>query len=126
MNHKEFQAKVIELAHSLGWAHLHVRRAQRGDGVWTTATNLSGWPDLLFWAPARGFVAIELKVGRDKPRPAQLAVLSSLEAAGARTMVAYPNQMDEIANLLRHRRLTIEAEVPEQVTLPITPPTQGD
>lgn len=126
MNHKEFQAKVIELAHKLGWSHLHVRRAQRGDGVWTTATNLSGWPDLLFWAPARGFVAIELKVGRDKPRPAQLAVLASLEAAGARVMVAYPEDFDKIADLLRHRRLTVEAGVPEQVALPVPTPTQGD
>jgi len=63
-----------------------------------------GWVDLLLWS-SRGFVALELKVGRNKPTPEQVAVLASLEAAGARTMVAYPSDLDAVASLLRRNRV---------------------
>lgn len=86
----------------LGWAHLHVRRTIGRGKKWVTATNVTGWPDLYLWHPRKGFVAIELKVGADKATPEQTAVLASLAAAGARTMVAFPHQWDDVTSLLLH------------------------
>lgn len=91
--------------HTLGWNHLHVRRTIGKGKRWVTATNRIGFPDLLGWHPAHGFVAIELKVGKDKPTPEQTQVLVELAAAGARTMVAYPAQFDEVVLLLRPKKL---------------------
>lgn len=94
--HEEWQRQVVELAHQLGWNHLHVRRSIGKGKKWVTATNRIGFPDLLFWSPRHGFAAIELKVGADKPTPEQLQVLAELEAAGARTAVAFPHDLDAL------------------------------
>lgn len=84
----------------LGWRHLHVRRSIGKGRKWATTTNVTGWPDLLAWHPSRGFVAIELKVGNNQATPEQTAVLAELKAAGARTMVAYPRDLDAVKDLL--------------------------
>lgn len=80
----------MKAAHAFGWAHLSVRRAVARGAGWQTTTNRSGWPDLFLWHPKWGFAAVELKIGKDKPRPDQLAVLRELRAAGAVVGVAYP------------------------------------
>lgn len=100
LTHEEWQAQVVDLAHVLGWKHLHVRRTIGRGKKWTTSTNVVGWPDLFLWHPRRGFAAIELKVGRDTAKPEQVAVLASLHAAGARTLVAYPADFDVVRTLL--------------------------
>lgn len=87
--------------HALGWNHLHVRRTVGRGKQWVTSTNRKGWPDLYGWHPRLGFVAIELKVGVDKPTAEQTQVLAELEAAGARVMVAYPHHLAEVQSLLR-------------------------
>lgn len=56
--------------------------------------------DLLLWKPERGFVALELKVGKDKPTPAQDVVLKSLADAGAVVGVVYPRDLKIVAELL--------------------------
>lgn len=100
--HEEYQAQIVELAHVLGWRHLHVRRTIGRGKRWTTSTNVVGWPDLLLWSEKqRRVVAIEVKVGRDKPSPEQEAVLASLSAAGVESMVAYPADLDAVQRLLR-------------------------
>jgi hypothetical protein len=99
--HVEWQEQVVALAHALGYRHLHVRRTVGRGKQWTTSTNLKGWPDLLLFAPGRGFIGIELKVGVDKPTAEQTQVLAELEAAGARVMVAYPHHLAEVQSLLR-------------------------
>ena len=99
----EWQQQVIQLALTLGWQYLHVRRSIGKGKRWVTATNIVGWPDLLLWAPGRGLVAVELKVGGNKPTAEQVDVLASLSAAGVRTMVAYPGDLDELARLLGAR-----------------------
>lgn len=97
----EWQATVVDTAHALGWKHLHVRRSIGKGKKWVTATNVVGWPDLWLWHPRRGgFAAIELKVKPGKPTAEQIEVLASLEAAGARTMVAYPEDFDRLVALL--------------------------
>jgi len=100
-SHVELQEQVVELAHLYHWHHLHVRRTVGRGKMWTTSTNLKGWPDLLFWKADKGFVGVEIKVGRDKPTPEQVAVLASLAAAGARTMVCRPEDFDTLAAMLR-------------------------
>jgi len=98
--HEEWQAQVVDLAQVLGWRHLHVRRTIGRGRKWTTSTNRVGWPDLFLWHPRRGFAAVELKVGRDKPSEEQTAVLAELEAAGARVLVAYPADLEALRDLL--------------------------
>lgn len=99
--HAEWQQQVVDLAHQLGWQHLHVRKSIGKGKKWTTATNVVGWPDLFFWHPRHGFAAIEVKVGRDTPTDEQEAVLASLAAAGAQVMVAYPADLQAVADLFR-------------------------
>lgn len=100
---------VIDLAHILGWKHLHVRRSIGKGKRWTTSTNVKGWPDLLLWSvrhPERGLVAIELKGPATKVEPEQVAVLAELEAAGVRTMIARPDDLDAVRDLLAGRSVT--------------------
>lgn len=66
-----------------------------------TATNVKGWPDLFLWHPLNGFAALELKVGKDKASPEQLAVLAELQAAGAQVGVVYPKDWEALLDLLK-------------------------
>lgn len=99
----EWQEQVVQLAQHLGWKHLHVRRSIGKGKKWVTTTNVVGWPDLLLWHRRHGFAAVELKVPPNQASPEQLAVLAELEAAGARTMVAYPTDLGALRDLLEGR-----------------------
>lgn len=106
MNHVDWQQQVVDLCHVLGYDHLHVRRTIGKGRKWVTSTNLKGWPDILAFGPGtRGFVGIELKVGVDKATPEQIAVLAKLAAAGARTMVAYPHDLEAVQSILAPKNL---------------------
>lgn len=98
--HVEWQEQAVALAHYLGWQHLHIRRTVGRGRQWTTSTNIKGWPDLWLWKAGVGFAGVELKVGKDTATPEQMAVLASLSAAGARTMVAYPSDLEALSALL--------------------------
>jgi hypothetical protein len=100
----EWQAQVVELAHLLGWQHLHVRRSIGKGRSWQTTTNIVGWPDLFLWHPQHGFAAIELKSERGVVADEQIALLASLEAAGARTLLARPSDVDAVRRLLQGQR----------------------
>lgn len=100
-SHVEFQAVVVETAHLFRWSHLHVRRSIGKGRQWVTATNVKGWPDLFLWHDTHGFLALELKVGKDKATPEQLAVLNELAAAGAETAVAYPADWESVLDVLK-------------------------
>lgn len=103
MTHDEFQGQIIDLAGSLGWEHMHTRRA-RGRYGWTTPTSLIGWPDLTLWHESRGgHAAIEVKVRPDLPTQEQLDVLASLARAGDLVAVVYPEQFDALVAMLQHR-----------------------
>jgi hypothetical protein len=104
----DWQTQVTHLAHLFGWEHLHVRRTIGRGKRWTTSTNVTGWPDLFLWHPDHGFAAIELKVGRNRPSAEQILVLAALEAAGAKAMVAYPDDFERVRALLE-RGLLVEA-----------------
>lgn len=101
MTEAEWQAQVVDLAHLLGWQHLHVRRSIGKGRSWQTTTNIVGFPDLLLWSPTHGFAAIELKSERGVVADEQVAVLASLAAAGARTMIARPSDLDAVRRLLQ-------------------------
>ncbi len=100
-NHIEWQNTIVQGARVMGWGHLHVRKSIGRGKKWTTATNVVGWPDLWLWHPRHGFAAIEVKVHPDVPTPEQLAVLQDLAKAGARTLVAYPEDWDKVQAVLR-------------------------
>jgi hypothetical protein len=105
MNEAEWQSQLLQLAHMLGWEHLHVRKSIGKGRTWTTTTNVVGWPDLLLWSaryPAL-HIAAELKVGKNKATPGQLAVLSRLSAAGFLTYVWCPDDLDEAKSVLSGR-----------------------
>lgn len=106
LTHVEFQEQVVEAAHVFGWHHLHIRRSIGKGKRWVTSTNVVGWPDLLLWRDGSGFLAIELKVGRDKATVEQEQVLAQLARAGAVTMVAYPDDWPKVEAALRWRGST--------------------
>lgn len=100
----EFQAQVIQLAHLYGWRHLHVRRSIGKGRQWVTATNLVGWPDLLLMHPDHGYVAAELKVGRNKPTPEQTELLAFLDSMPSTTAVVWtPADWPSIKTTLARR-----------------------
>jgi hypothetical protein len=100
--HTEWQQTVVDLLHTLGWQHLHVRKSVGRGRRWTTTTNIVGWVDLFAWHPAKGgVVAIEIKVRPDSPTVDQLAVHASLRAAGIPTYVWYPEHFDYAVLVLR-------------------------
>ena len=100
----EFQAQVVELATLCGWAHLHVRRSIGKGQRWTTATNLTGWPDLLLWRGPGEIIAAELKTDTGRVTDEQTAVLESLATAGIETHVWRPADFPEIVHALRRHR----------------------
>jgi hypothetical protein len=112
VTHEELQQQVIDLAHLLGWRHLHVRRSIGKGRRWQTTTNVVGWPDLLLWSPRQPgrHVAVELKIPPDKLRPEQEACLAELEASGFEVHVVFPDTFDALTHVLRRRR---SAHAPE-------------
>lgn len=100
----EWQSQVVDLAHALGWTHLHVRRSIGKGRTWQTTTNLRGWPDLFLWSHRHpGLpVAAELKTDApsSKPTDEQLEVLDGLRAAGIRAEVWRPRDFDHVRAVL--------------------------
>lgn len=116
--HTEFQQQIVEACHLFGWKFLHVRRSIGKGRKWTTATNVTGWPDLLLWHARHGFAAIEVKVLPDTATSEQVDVLLSLRAAGAVVLVAYPEDWTAVEALLRGQR---DVDAPLHVTPSHTP-----
>lgn len=101
----EWQQQVIDLAHALGWKHLHVRRSIGKGRKWVTATNVP-WPDLTLWSERqRRLIVAELKTDRGKATPGQEEVLWSLAAAGVECHVWRPADLDEVQRVLQGDRL---------------------
>ena len=99
----EWQAQLLDLAHALGWRHLHVRRSIGKGNKWQTTTNVIGWPDLLLWSPRQPgrHIAAELKTATGVLKPEQEQVLADLAAAGFETYVWRPADLDEVIFTLR-------------------------
>jgi hypothetical protein len=112
----EFQGLVLELARTLGWRHLHVRRSIGKGRQWVTATNVP-WPDLTLWRPAphAGFLVRELKVPPVKFQPGQLEVLEELASSGIDAGWWVPDDLDNgiiLASLRRAPTVRESADTP--------------
>jgi hypothetical protein len=88
MTEAELTGAVLDLLDVLGWRAMHTRPARTAHG-WRTplqGPTAVGWPDIVAVKGDR-LLAAELKVGRNKPSPDQLAWLDALSAAGAETHI---------------------------------------
>lgn len=104
MNETQWQEQFLQLAHLLGWRHLHVRRTIGKGHKWVTSTNVKGWPDLFLWHERdRRVLAVELKVKPNVATVEQVEVLASLALAGVETHVLYPEQLDEAKSILQRQ-----------------------
>ena len=116
MTEAEWQEQVIELAHLLGWEHMHVRRSIGKGSKWTTATNVSGWPDLTLWSERhRMLLFVELKSDIGKLTPDQNEVHRSLQAAGQAVLVWRPADLPAVQRVLTFPRAWMSDGVTEFV-----------
>ena len=103
----EWQQQVTELAHILGWRHMHVRRSIGKGRKWTTATNVTGWPDAVLWSERQQrIIFVELKSETGKPTPEQVEVLASLEKAGQEVYLWRPSDLETAKAVLQGPRPT--------------------
>lgn len=101
MSEATFQQQVVELAHMLGWKHLHVRRSIGKGSRWVTATNVTGWVDLTLWHERQQRVLFaELKTDVGKLSKEQVEVIESLSAAGQEVFVWRPKDLEYVAAVL--------------------------
>jgi hypothetical protein len=95
-----WQQQVIDLAHMLGWQHLHVRRSIGKGRKWVTATNVA-WPDLTLWSEKQQrFVFAELKTEKGKVTIEQMAILNSIGRAGGEVWVWRPSDLELVKEIL--------------------------
>lgn len=101
MSEADLTVSVLELCRIFRWRCVHFRPARTAKG-WRTpvAGDGAGWPDILAVRGDR-MVAAELKAGRNRPSPEQLAWLDALAATGAEIFVWTDQHLDDIAAALR-------------------------
>lgn len=95
---------VIALAQLHKWKVAHFRAAMTRGGRWVTPVqgDGAGFPDLLMVRERdRRVLAVELKVGRNKPTPGQREWLARFAAVGVAAAVWRPEMWDEIEGVLR-------------------------
>lgn len=97
LSEAEFTTQVIAFARLHRWRVAHFRPGRTKDGGWRTAVqgDGAGYPDLVMLRGACLLVA-ELKVGKNKPTPAQLEWLEAWRAVGAEVHVWTPAHWPEI------------------------------
>ena len=102
----EFQQRVIDLAHSLGYkvAHFRAVRIARANGQTYYATPVAadgeGFPDLILVGHGR-IMAWELKVKPNKASEAQLEWIESFRQAAFDAAVYYPEDWERIVRVLK-------------------------
>lgn len=104
---KDFQARVLELAKSLGWRHMHIgestKRVRRGSKfVLVPDPDCQGWPDLtLVHVRTKRLIVRELKSDTGKLTDAQRSWLRDLDAVGVDVDVWRPRDWDDIVRSLQ-------------------------
>jgi hypothetical protein len=101
----EFQAKVIQAAHLLGYRVAHFRPALTKHG-WRTAVSAdgSGFFDLVMVNPVRfRVIYAELKSETGKLSPEQKEWADAMLKAGQEVYCWKPNQFDEVAKILQKK-----------------------
>ena len=102
ISERDWQAQVVELAHKLGWKHMHVRTSRGKGGRHTTATNVDGWPDLFLWNERQQrTIFAELKSAKGVVSDDQRAVLRSLLLAGQEVHIWRPDDLEYVMACLR-------------------------
>jgi hypothetical protein len=96
-----FIAMILKLARLRGWRTAHFRPGMNRRGKWQTAVqgDGAGFPDLLLLRGAQIIVA-ELKVGKNKTTPEQVAWLMAFGSAGVPAFTWTPADWDEIELVL--------------------------
>ena len=108
MSEATWQEQLLDLAHLLGWKHLHVRRTIGRGKKWVTATNVIGWPDLSLWSERQQrIIFVELKSETGKPTPEQIEVLASLGKAGQEVYLWRPSDLEAAKVILQGPRPTV-------------------
>jgi hypothetical protein len=96
ISERELQKAGIELLHRFGYLVAHFRPAQVRQGRWVTPVDAdgAGFPDVVAIKGER-LLAIELKVGRNKPTDAQHLWLERFRAVpGCRSLIITEKNMD--------------------------------
>lgn len=105
MSEATWQEQLLDLAHFLGWKHMHVRRSIGKGKKWVTATNVTGYPDLTMWSERQQrLIFVELKSESGKPTPEQVEVLGSLKAAGQEVYLWRPSDLETAKAILQGPR----------------------
>ena len=92
MREKDFLQAVREYARLMGWTDYH---------TWHSLHSPAGFPDLVLVRPPR-IVFAELKVGRNRPTPAQQEWLNLLKGCPAVEVYLWtPEDWNEIERVLR-------------------------
>jgi hypothetical protein len=105
MKESEWQKKVIQIAHGLGWKIAHFKgvamRRQNGTVFFCTPVSAdgAGWPDLVMTKGKR-LIAAELKVGYNRVSDTQKGWLTSLAETGVETYVWKPTDLEEMSKIL--------------------------
>jgi len=92
ISERAFQAQVIAAAEAMGYLCYHTHDSRRSQ---------PGFPDLIM---VRGYrmVALELKVGRNKPTPEQLVWLAALkEVCQVDALWAKPDDWEQLMEILK-------------------------
>ena len=109
MTEKEFQASVIEIAHTFGWKIAHFRTAMNKRGAYMTpvAADGKGYPDLHLLHPERGVQMYrELKTDVGRLTSEQREWGAWLTVCGSDWAVWRPKDMTELARVLSFGRAT--------------------
>jgi len=101
---KEFYRTFEETLHTFGWAASRFRAARNVRGHYETpvACDGEGWPDYFCVRPGE-FFAAELKVGYNKPEPAQVLWAERMTAAGIEHPFWWPTDWQTIVQRLTRR-----------------------
>lgn len=106
---KDFQARVLELAHALGWRHMHIgestKRVRRGGKfILIPDPDCAGWPDLtLVHVKTKRIIFRELKSDAGKLTDSQRGWLRDLHAVDLDAAVWRPRDWDAIVEDLNRR-----------------------
>lgn len=103
LTESEWQQRVIDLAHLLGWRVAHFRAARTQTG-WRTpvAADGAGFPDLILVRDR--LIAAELKTQRGTVSWPQQQWLDALQAAGVETHVWRPSDWADVQRTLQMRQ----------------------
>jgi hypothetical protein len=101
MNEAQWQAQVVQLAHTFGWLVQHTRPAKVGDKWMTPITGDVGFPDLVLAHPQRGVLFAELKTARGRLSGAQKDWAQVLGAGGAECHLWRPDDLLAVMKRLK-------------------------